>query len=310
MSRTAFFESISPLGKLLLLAGLVLLFAIFTGFGGLLIGTFYLDTDIASLAEMLSNPEKNEIIGFTKFYQLLNQIGIFILPIFLYLYLVSNSSFSYLKVNKAPLTISVLVSMLIVFSILPFLNYISEYNQALSLPASMEGLENWMLEKEKQAKVLTEAFLKTDSISGLLLNLFIVALVPAIGEEFLFRGVMLRLFKEMFKNIHVAIFISAFIFSLIHMQFYGFLPRLFLGMVLGYLFVYTGNLWVPIVFHFVNNAASVIVYFLYENDHISTNVDKFGASSNVVYIIGSLLISIWLIIIIRQRENYDLFKEV
>jgi membrane protease YdiL (CAAX protease family) len=276
----------------------------------LLIGTLYLDTDLVSLAEMLSNPEKNEIIGFTKFYQLLNQLGIFIVSVFLYLYLVSNSSLDYLKVNKAPLTISVLVAMVIVFTILPFLNYISEFNQALSLPSSMEGLENWMLEKEVQAKVLTEAFLKTDSISGLLVNIFIVALVPALGEEFLFRGVMLRLFKEMFKNIHIAIFISAFIFSLFHMQFYGFLPRFFLGMVLGYLFVYTGNLWVPIAFHFVNNAASVIVYFLYQNGHIVTNVDNFGASSNVVYVIASLLISIWLIIIIRQRENYDLFKEL
>lgn len=308
MHRTAFFESISPFGKLLLLLGLIILFAIFTAFGGLLIGTFYLDTDMIGLASLLSNPEGDKVIGFTKFYQFINQLGIFILPVLLYTYLVSNSSIEYLKVNKKPLAISVLIAIIIVFTILPFLNYLSQINMEMKFPASFAGLENWMIEKEEQARIITEAFLKTNSIYGLLVNIFIIALVPAFGEEFLFRGIILRLFKDIFKNVHLAVFMSALIFSLFHLQFFGFLPRLFLGMILGYLFVYTKNLWVPIAFHFVNNAASVIIYFLYSNNLTKTSIEDFGSSSSVVYIIGSLLITVWLIIIMRQRENYDFIK--
>lgn len=310
MHRTAFFESISPFGKLLLLLGLIILFTIFTAFGGLLIGKYYLDTDLTGLASLLSNPEGDKIIGFTKFYQFINQIGIFILPVLLYSYLVSSSSLEYLKIDKKPLTISILIAIVIVFTVLPFLNYIALINMEMKFPASLAGIENWMIEKEEQAKVLMEAFLKTDSIYGLLVNIFIIGIVPAIGEELLFRGVILRLFKEIFRNIHLAVFVSALIFSMFHLQFFGFLPRLFLGMVLGYLFVYTRNLWVPIAYHFVNNAASVIVYYLYENKQINTSIEDFGSTSSMVYIIGSLLISIWLIIIIRQRENYEIVAEV
>lgn len=310
MHRTAFFESISPFGKLLLLLGLIILFTIFTAFGGLLIGKYYLDTDLTGLASLLSNPEGDKIIGFTKFYQFINQIGIFILPVLLYSYLVSSSSLEYLKIDKKPLTISILIAIVIVFTVLPFLNYIALINMEMKFPASLAGIENWMIEKEEQAKVLMEAFLKTDSIYGLLVNIFIIGIVPAIGEELLFRGVILRLFKEIFRNIHLAVFVSALIFSMFHLQFFGFLPRLFLGMVLGYLFVYTRNLWVPIAYHFVNNVASVIVYYLYENKQINTSIEDFGSTSSMVYIIGSLLISIWLIIIIRQRENYEIVAEV
>jgi len=304
MKRTAFFERISPFGKLLLLLALVLLFGIFSAFGGLLIGRLYLDADIMSIANMLANPEGEKIIGFMKFYQLLNQIGIFILPVFLYAYLVSNSTTNYLRLNNKPLSISLLVSVIIVFSILPFLNYISELNADMKLPEAWSALEVWMMEKEAQALLLTETFLKTSSIGGLMVNLLIVALVPAIGEELLFRGVILRLFKEIFKNIHLAVIISAMLFSLIHMQFYGFLPRMLMGIILGYLFVYTRSLWVPMLFHFVNNAASVIIYFLDKNGYINISMEDFGASPNTVYIIGSLLISVWLIFIIKQKESY------
>lgn len=307
MIRTAFFKSISPWGKMLLLFGLIVLFAIFTAFGGLLIGKYYLDTDITGLAAMLSNPS-GKVLGFTKFYQFINQIGIFILPVLLYTYLVSTSGSRYLKIDKLPVSVSVLLAVSIVFTILPFLNYISQINMEMSFPPSLLWLEEWMTEKELQAKILTEAFLKTDIVYGFMINILIIAIIPAIGEEFLFRGILLRLFKEMFRNIHLAVFVSAIIFSLFHLQFFGFFPRMLLGVVLGYLFVYTGNLWIPIIFHFVNNAASVTVYYLYENNYISINVDNFGASANMVYVIGSLLISIWLIVVIRQREKYDLLK--
>jgi hypothetical protein len=308
MSRTAFFEPISPWGKLLLIFGLIILFSIFSGFGGLIIGKFYLDTDLNSLAGLLSNPHGDKVVGFTRFYQLLNQIGIFILPVFVFSFLVSKSSMTYLRLDKKPLMVSVLISIGIVFIILPFINYVTQLNSEISFPDSMAAIENWMVEKEEQARLLSEAFLQTSTIWGLIVNIFIVALVAAIGEELLFRGVILRLMDDIFKNIHLAIIVSSIIFSLFHLQFFGFFPRVVLGMILGYLYVFTRSLWVPIIYHFVNNAASVIIYFLYYNNMIGTNAEDFGSTSSIVYIIGSLLISVWLIIIIRQKDNYELLK--
>ncbi len=303
MRKYAYFEFISPWGKLLLLFGLVLLFSILTAFGGLLIGKYWLNTDFVSLASIVSNPTSESAINFSRFYQFINQLGVFIFPVFLYTFLVSTSSFKYLKMSNKPLLINILLSVTIVFSILPFLNYIGELNMNMKLPESMSAIENWMMQKEEQASLLLGAFLKTNSINGLLINLVVIGLIPAIGEELLFRGLILRLFKEAFKNIHLAVFISALLFSLVHLQFYGFFPRLLLGLVLGYLFVYTKSLWAPIAFHLVNNSATVLIYYLHQKGIVETNAENFGSTNSAILIIGSFVISIYILILIKKQQQ-------
>ncbi|PLX12461.1 MAG: hypothetical protein C0598_05915 [Marinilabiliales bacterium] len=303
MRKYAYFEFISPWGKLLLLIGLVIIFSILTAFGGLMIGKYWLNTDIMSLANLISNPSTDEAINFGKFYQFLNQLGVFIFPVLLYTYLVSNSSFKYLKVNNKPQLFSILISITIVFSILPFLNYIAVLNMNMKLPESMSAIENWMMQKEEQATLLLGAFLKTSTISGLIINLIIIGIIPAIGEELLFRGVLLRLFKEIFKNAHIAVFISAILFSMVHMQFYGFFPRLLLGIVLGYLFVYTKSLWAPIAYHLVNNSASVIIYYFNQKEIMETSAENFGSTDNFVLILGSLIVSVYFIFLIKKKTE-------
>ena len=303
MKRIAYLENTSPFGKLLLLIGLILLFSVLTALSGLLIGKLFFGTDFIELSSIIANPSTPEAIGFVKFFQLINQIGIFILPVGAYSLFVSTSAGNYLKLDHKPTAVSLLIVGLMVYSILPFLNYLAEFNQNIVLPDAFWGVEQWMKEKELQAAHLTEIFLKTDSIGGLSINLFIVALIPAIGEELLFRGVLLRLLKEMTKSMHLAVIISALLFSAIHLQFYGFLPRFLLGLILGYSFVFTRNLWVPIFLHFVNNASSVIIYYLHYNGFIKISMENFGASPNPVFIIGSLLATLWLMIMLRQKEG-------
>ena len=303
MKRFAYLENISPFGKLLLLLGLILIFSVLTALSGLLIGKLYFGSNLSELAVLISDPETDKAIGFVKFFQLINQIGIFILPIVVYSFFVSSSPGNYLKLDAKPSAVSLLVATLVVYSILPFLNYLAEWNQQIVLPDAFWGIEQWMKEKEIQAARLTAIFLKTDKLGGLSLNLLIVAFIPAIGEELLFRGVILRLVKEMTKSLHLAVIISAVIFSAIHLQFYGFFPRFLLGLLLGYSFVFTQNLWVPIFLHLINNASSVIIYYLHYNGFIKTSMESFGASPNPVYIIGSLLATVWLMIILYQKEG-------
>jgi membrane protease YdiL (CAAX protease family) len=303
MKRIAYLENISPFGKLLLLLGLIIVFSLFTALSGLLIGKLYFNTSLSDLASLIANPDSPEAIGFVKFFQLVNQVGIFILPVLAYSFFVSSVPGNYLRLDSKPTAVSLLLAGFMVYSILPFLNYLADWNQHIVLPDALWGIEQWMKEKELQAAKLTEIFLRAESIGGLSINLLIVALIPAIGEELLFRGVLLRLFKELTGSLHLAVILSAFVFSAIHLQFYGFFPRFLLGLVLGYSFVLTQNLWVPVFLHFVNNASSVIVYYLHFNGYIKISMENFGASPNPVYIVGSLLATLWLMIMLYQKEG-------
>ncbi|HEY9113590.1 MAG TPA: CPBP family intramembrane glutamic endopeptidase [Bacteroidales bacterium] len=300
--RIAYFESIPPIGKLLFLLILIMLIGLATALSGLLIGEWVLGIDMIRLAEVLADPQTRTDINFGKFYQLINQFGVFIFPVLVYNFFVSTSTREYLQL-KSPRLISILVSCVMVFSILPFLNYLSNLNAQMVLPEFLSGIEDWMKSKEAQASLLTENFLKTSTLSGLFLNIVIVALIPAFGEEMLFRGVIQKLMLQMTKNIHWAVIISALVFSAFHIQFYGFLPRFLLGLLLGYLFIFTGSLWVPIIVHFVNNLASVIVYFLHYNGYLTVSMENFGSTPNPVYIIGSLLITVWLLTIVYHKEG-------
>lgn len=289
----------------MLLIGLILICTLLTAFGGLLAGKLFLGVDMATLGAYIMEPSTDEAVTFMKFYQFLTQLGTFILPALIFSFLVSITPMAYLKLNEKPKTIIFSVSFLLIFTILPFINYLEDINRSLQLPEMLYALEEWIHEKEEQAAYLTEVIIRTHTVQGLLLNLFIVALVPAIGEELLFRGTILRLLKEMTKNMHWAVIISAILFSAFHLQFLGFLPRFTLGLVLGYLFVITNNLWVPIFIHFVNNAAAVIVFNLHYNGYIKISMEDFGAMSHPVYIIGSLLITIWLISIVYKKERFS-----
>ena len=305
MARTAFLENISTWGKILLLLGLILLFTLFSAFLGLLIGKFYLGVDMAMLGNYISDPRTPEAVNFIKVFQLINQIGAFILPVLFFSYLVSNEPASFLKLDRKPRTLYLSISFLLIFMVLPFINYLESINQDLSLPDMLAGVENWIREKEEAAARLTEIIIRTNSLGGFLVNLVIVALLPAVGEELLFRGTILRLTNDVVKNLHWAVIISAALFSAFHLQFYGFLPRFALGLILGYIFMITNNLWIPIFIHFVNNAAAITVYNLHYNGYIKTKMEDFGALDNPVYIIGSFLITLWLISIIYNKERFS-----
>ena len=159
-----------------------------------------------------------------------------------------------------------LLAVLLLFASMPFISLITQVNQQLILPEWLSGLELWMQNLERTAQETTNLLLSGTSIWEYLGNLLIVGVFAAVAEEFFFRGVMQQLLVKLFKNNHVGVWMTAFIFSLMHLQFYGFLPRVILGVLLGYLFVYSKNLWIPIIIHFLNNALVVTFnFFLKEN---------------------------------------------
>ena len=234
---------------------------------------------------LLSQPEQPGVLYALRIIQIFTSIGVFLLPALFMAYMVSAQPASYLSSDKKPILIHLILGILFLFLAQPFMAWMIHWNEGMHLPDSMAGVEQWMKDSEGKAGVLMNAFLAGDRLSDLLLNLFMIAVIPAIAEEFLFRGFIQKLFKEWLGNIHVAIFLSAFIFSAIHMQFFGFLPRLFLGMIFGYFMVWSGSIWVPVIAHFLNNASAVILYFLVARGTVQGDPETLGSGPEYFWMV-------------------------
>jgi membrane protease YdiL (CAAX protease family) len=163
-----------------------------------------------------------------------------------------------------------------------------------------------MKQMEDSAEEATKAFLKMDNIGDLLFNLFLIAIIPALGEEMFFRGIIQKKLKNILRNPHVAILITSFIFSAIHMQFFGFLPRFFLGVILGYLFYYSGNLWMSVIAHFANNALAVFLAYFY-SEKINEDISQLeNPEISMIQATIFLLIVLFFIYLYKQINNKEL----
>ncbi len=189
------------------------------------------------------------------------------------------------------------ITILLVF--LPFVSLLSELNQQIKLPSNFADLEAVMKNSEMEAQEFTNKILNDASIEGLFLNLFVVAFFAAFTEEIFFRGTFQRILRENL-NYHAAIIIVAVVFSFLHFQFYGFLPRLFLGILLGYIYEYGRNLWYAIAVHFVNNAMVVILNWGNPHDRIMENMNTKNSILLAIFGVISLYFSI---MFIRKFRN-------
>lgn len=188
-----------------------------------------------------------------------------------------------------------LIGVALMFVSLPMTGKFMAWNEAMNFGPAFEKLEQWLRMLEDTAADLTEKMLQVHTFGGLLFNLLVIALIPAIGEELTFRGLLQQSLMRGCKNAHVAILLTAAIFSFIHFQFYGFLPRMFLGILLGYMFYYSGSLWTSILMHFINNGTAVVVSYLEFNGLSSVDADSFGATDKGWVILLSLLLTMALL---------------
>lgn len=193
------------------------------------------------------------------------------------------------------------VAILLVFS--PLMELIGEWNAHMSLPENLKGLESWMRTQEDASGDLIKKIVMVDNIGLLLINIIVMAVFPAIAEEYYFRGSIMHILERIVKNQHVAIWLTAAIFSAIHFQFFGFFPRLILGVFFGYMLVWTNNIWVPIVGHFVNNAAVTILAYYYTTQGKSfEDLQSYDNYSIFVYL-GSLFLTIAVAVLFNKKSK-------
>lgn len=163
---------------------------------------------------------------------------------------------------------------------IPAMNWIVDWNNSLHLPQSFSRIENVMRMMEEEAQKMTEAMLGSTSVGSLLVNIFFVGFIAGLSEEIFFRGGILKMLSSSW-NMHFVIWLVAIIFSAIHMQFFGFVPRMLLGAWFGYLLWWTRSLWVPIIAHTLNNSIVVVATWLCNNGHLEKSaLDSVGLPEN------------------------------
>lgn len=219
-------------------------------------------------------------IGSLKLMQLIQSIGIFVLPPFVLAYLCSNNTTEFLHFDRQINLLVILFVVLFMILIVPFINLSGDLNQRLVLPKALAGLESMMKAYESQATQLTEKLLNVHNLPALFFNIFLIAIIPALGEELFFRGAIQGVLQQKI-NAKAAIWITAIVFSAIHFQFYGFVPRMLLGAFLGYLLVWSGNLWLSIAAHFTNNVLAIIFYYMKTNGYKIFDIDTIGTGDTL-----------------------------
>ena len=245
-------------------------------------------------------------INTLKWIQLLQTISLFLLPSLILAYLCAKAPWNWLLLDKKVDWTILLWAIGIMLVALPAINLTSHWNQQMVLPSWLSGLEEWMKNKEAEAEWLTKQFMSVTTVSGLLVNLLLMAVLPALSEEITFRGVLQRLLspKHSTLNSHLSIWLTAIIFSAIHMQFYGFVPRMLMGALFGYMMVWTGSLWVPMLMHFVNNGMAVLLYFMASRAGWDMDkVDAIGAGNTLWLGIVSIVLTVVGIYMFRRSTT-------
>ena len=248
-----------------------------------------------------------------KWLQFLQTVGTFLLPAIIgaWIWSEDHKPMKWLKLDRTTDIKNYLLAVGIMVCAVPAINLLADLNGRIRLPESLSVIEQQMKLMEEAAAALTERFLQADNAGVLLINIGLMALLPALAEELSFRGTLQQILANgewQKAKVHTAIWVTAFIFSAIHMQFYGFIPRMLMGAMFGYIFLWTGCLWVPVLMHFTNNALAVIAYYLTshsDNGLTSKNIaDTFGAGDTWwIGVLSLILTSLGLLIFYRRTHT-------
>ena len=238
-----------------------------------------------------------------RIQMMLQRIFMFIMPPLFVAYLWYDKPFKWLRLDKFPGLWQIVAVVALSVVLVPFVNVLTALNAQMVLPEWMSGVAGWMRTMEDLAAELTMKLLNVNDPFLLLQNMILVAVIPAIGEEFFFRGGIQNIISDK-KNIHVAVWVSAFVFSAIHMQFYGFVPRMLLGGLYGYLLFWSGSLWLPVIAHFVNNGMAVLVYYLRYNGSSMPDPDTLGLGRQWwMAVVSALCVGALLFFLFKTRKE-------
>lgn len=212
-------------------------------------------------------------------------IMIFISPYF-YVKKLSNYSIKIFPINSTP----VILVLLLTFFFMILNSGVIEWNKSINFPEFMNSFETWAFNKEKELEKITMFLVSFENNWEFLFGILSIALIPGICEEYLFRGVLQKNFYLISKNIHIAVWLSALFFSALHLQFYGFFPRMLLGVLFGYIYYWSGSILYPMIAHIFNNFFSLTIFYFSQKGLLNENFEvSINSSPNIP--IGLIIIS-------------------
>lgn len=307
-SITPFAPHLGPWKLLIIsLVGSLLGFQLIGVFVGALVALPFYEGSMMDLFNAMASPVGNEAL---KTPIMITQgvgsaFGMIFVPWLIYSKLFKLPlHFGQTKIAMLPIIFTFLITIFFMVVNSP----IGEWNQQIKLPASFSGLETALQLMEENMRIITEFLVEFDSFSGFLLGLIVIAIIPAIGEELVFRGLIQNHLVRITNNIHVAIWISAFIFGAIHMQFYGLFPRMMLGVLFGYLYYFSGKLSYAMLAHFFNNGIAVVALYMHQLGKIEYDIES---TDTILWyqVLFSALVLLLLLFAFKQNVNKEAINE-
>lgn len=241
--------------------------------GGLLISSALGELVILLIYGTPMMLEASDPVTAIRISQTFVTIGTFLIPSLLFAYCQNRQWFDYNAANRRPPQSMINMVLILSMTLLPVVGMLSSFNQNI-MP--QEGtIAEFMRNLEEAANDILKLVTSQRSSWDLISNIMVFAVLAGICEEFLFQGALQPLMMKWTKNPHVGILLTAFIFSVLHFQFYGFIPRFMLGVYLGYLFYWSRSLWLPILAHILHNALSILIDFTLQGRGIDTDNMQF-----------------------------------
>lgn len=288
-----------PFSQFLILLMIILLTGSLVSYASIelvkLLYGFDLSVDITALSD-INEPfvaEANRVLLVCQ------HLGFFIFPALVFAHFMRTQIFGNYLLWKAPKPSKTWLWGIGAFLLLlPFVNFLAFINEGLELPATFQEAQKLLEDAEAQAQEFVMQLIALPGIGQTIFTLIALAVIPAIGEEFIFRGCIQRMLSRKLNNVHAPVWISALLFSLLHFQFFGFLPRLVLGAGLGYLFLYSKNIWLPILAHFLNNAIAVFSTQALLNTDEKSALDTLGyglSTNDIIIALSCAALAIYLV---------------
>lgn len=228
---------------------------------GVLFGSFFIMLLILSVITALltkDNPQEGLSLSLLRIMTVTQDIFVFVLPAVLAAFSVTRLPATFLTIDRRPKLTTLLLACVVLITAIPALDWIVALNESIQLPESLSGLEQWLRSTEDAAAGSVKSLLGSDSFANIIISILIVGVLTGFAEELFFRGALQNLFFSTRMKKHLAVWLVAIIFSFMHFQFYGFIPRMLLGVYFGYLLWWGGSVWIPIAVHALNNSLVVI----------------------------------------------------
>ena len=300
----AYFKKVHPFLQLIIFAGMSIGCFMIIGFIGTLVLSKASGIDLLTIGD----PDKWDysdpsLLTFLRGMLVIQFFALYIIPCFLFAKFCDPKPAEYLGLTSAK-PVYFILGITVLLVALPFVDWTGTINHSLIPETTWLG--EWMKESEETAAKQIGFMLKRNTVQDLLLNLVLVAVFAGVGEELFFRGVLQRLFIKLFKNPWAGILVTAFIFSAVHLQFYGFIPRFILGILLGLIYWYSGSLWPAIIAHFAYDAFAVIMIWfdpaLADQDSVTVSL---GNKTVLAAISLALVIAIVILMKKRSTNSYE-----